>query len=73
MSTFDFLAKALVTSLLFSVVGLGVFVVGFYVIRVILPFDVHKELEVDHNTSVGLVIASFVLGLAIIIAASIHG
>lgn len=71
--SFDFLAKALVTSLVFSAVGLGVFVVGFYVIRVILPFDVHKELEIDHNTSVGLVIASFVLGLAIIIAASIHG
>ena len=73
MTTFDFLAKALVTSLVFSAVGLGVFVVGFYVIRVILPFDVHKELEIDHNTSVGLVIASFVLGLAVIIAASIHG
>ena len=73
MLSFDFLAKALVTSLVFSAVGLGVFVVGFYVIRVILPFDVHKELEIDHNTSVGLVIASFVLGLAIIIAASIHG
>ena len=71
--SFDFLAKALVTSLVFSAVGMGVFVVGFYVIRVILPFDVHKELEIDHNTSVGLVIASFVLGLAIIIAASIHG
>lgn len=69
----DFIAKALVTSLVFSAVGLGVFVVGFYVIRIILPFDVHKELEIDHNTSVGLVIASFVLGLAIIIAASIHG
>lgn len=71
--SFDFLAKALVTSLVFTAVGLGVFVVGFYVIRIILPFDVHKELEIDHNTSVGLVIASFVLGLAIIIAASIHG
>lgn len=69
----DFIAKSLVTSLVFSAVGLGVFVVGFYVIRIILPFDVHKELEIDHNTSVGIVIASFVLGLAIIIAASIHG
>lgn len=70
---FDFLAKALVTSLVFSVVGLGVFVAGFYVIKLILPFDVNKEIEVDQNTSLGIVIGSFVLGLAIIVAAAIHG
>ena len=69
----DFLAKALVTSLVFSVVGLGVFVAGFYVIKLILPFDVNKEIEVDQNTSLGIVIGSFVLGLAIIVAAAIHG
>jgi uncharacterized membrane protein YjfL (UPF0719 family) len=69
----DFLAKALVTSLVFSVVGLVVFVAGFYVIKLILPFDVNKEIEVDQNTSLGIVIGSFVLGLAIIVAAAIHG
>ncbi|MFL5321409.1 MAG: DUF350 domain-containing protein [Myxococcaceae bacterium] len=69
----DFLAKALVTSLVFSVVGLGVFVAGFFVIKLILPFDVNKEIEVDQNTSLGIVIGSFVLGLAIIVAAAIHG
>jgi len=35
--------------------------------------DVHKELEVDQNTAVGLVIASFILGLAFIVGMSIHG
>lgn len=65
--------KGLINSLLFSAVGLVVFVIGFYVIRLILPYDVHKEIEQDQNTALGIVIGSFVLGLALIIAAAIHG
>jgi hypothetical protein len=34
---------------------------------------VHKELEVDQNTAVGIVVASFILGLAFIIGMAIHG
>lgn len=69
----DHIGKALVNSLLFSLVGMGVFVAGFFVIRWLLPFDVHKELEVDQNTAVGIVIASFILGLAFIVGMAIHG
>ena len=69
----DHIGKALVNSLLFSLVGMGVFVAGFFVIRWLLPFDVHKELEVDQNTAVVIVIGSFILGLALIVAAAIHG
>jgi putative membrane protein len=65
--------ESVAASLVFSLIGLAVFVLGFWVLRKLLPFDVHKELEHDQNTAVGLVIASFVLGLAIIIAAAIHG
>jgi putative membrane protein len=67
------LLRPLVTSLLFSLVGMGVFALGFFLVRKMLPFDVHKELEVDQNTSVGLVVASFILGLAFIIGMAIHG
>jgi uncharacterized membrane protein YjfL (UPF0719 family) len=69
----DALVKPVVLAVVFSVIGMLVFVAGFFVIRKILPFDVHKELEVDQNTAVGIVIASFILGLAFIIGMSIHG
>ncbi|MGA9522676.1 MAG: DUF350 domain-containing protein [Myxococcaceae bacterium] len=65
--------KNVVASLAFSAIGLVVFVIGFYVIRLILPYDVHKEIETDHNTALGIVVGAFILGLAIIIAAAIHG
>ena len=32
-----------------------------------------KELEADHNTAVAILMASVILGLAIIIAAALHG
>jgi putative membrane protein len=73
MLNLDALIRGAVASLLFSVIGILVFVAGFFVVRKLLPFDVHKELEVDQNTAVGLVIASFILGLAFIVGMSIHG
>ncbi len=70
---FDVIARGLVASLVFSMLGMAVFVAGFFVVKLILPFDVNKELEVDQNTSVGIVIGSFILGLAFIVGMSIHG
>lgn len=69
----DALLRGAIASLLFSTIGILVFVAGFFVVRKMLPFDVHKELEVDQNTAVGLVISSFILGLAFIVGMSIHG
>ncbi len=73
MLNLDALIQGAVASLLFSVIGILVFVAGFFVVRKLLPFDVHKELEVDQNVAVGLVVASFILGLAFIVGMSIHG
>jgi uncharacterized membrane protein YjfL (UPF0719 family) len=67
------LAKPLLLAVVFSFVGMLVFITGFFIIRKLLPFDVHKELEVDQNTAVGIVVASFILGLAFIIGMAIHG
>ncbi|MBN8229068.1 MULTISPECIES: DUF350 domain-containing protein [Corallococcus] len=65
--------QGVLASVIYSLIGLAVFVAGFYVIRLILPYDVHKEIEVDQNVALGIVIGSFILGLAIIIAAAISG
>lgn len=69
----ELIGRALVNSLVFSLVGMAVFVAGFFVVRLVLPFDVNKELEHDQNTAVGLVISAFILGLAFIVGMAIHG
>ena len=69
----DSLGKHLVSSLVFSLVGLGVFSLGIQVLKFLFPFDMKKEIETDQNTAFGIVIGSFILGLALIIAAAVHG
>lgn len=69
----EHLIRGVVGSVLYSGIGLGVFIFGFFIIRKIFPFDVHKEIEHDQNTALAVIVGSFILGLAIIIAAAIHG
>jgi uncharacterized membrane protein YjfL (UPF0719 family) len=69
----EFLGKALVTSVVFSLVGMAVFVAGFFVLRLMLPMDIKKEIEHDQNIALGIIIGSFVLGLAFIVGMAIHG
>lgn len=67
------LLPTLVTTLVFVVLGLIVFALAFLVIGKATPFSVRKEIEEDHNVALALVIASVILGSALIIAAAIHG
>jgi uncharacterized membrane protein YjfL (UPF0719 family) len=53
--------------------GLVVFALAFIVIEKVAPFSVLRELEEDQNVAIAIVIASVILGSALIIAAAIHG
>jgi uncharacterized membrane protein YjfL (UPF0719 family) len=66
-------SQALVQAVIFSLVGIAVFGLAFFVITRLSPFSIRKEIEDDQNVALGVIIGSVVLGLAIIIAASIHG
>ncbi len=67
------LAEVLVTTLIFVFIGLIFFAVAFFVLEKGLPYSVHKEIEGDQNTALGIIIGSMLIGIAIIIAAAIHG
>ena len=69
----DKLAGQLVTMVVAVVVGLAFFAAAYYVIEKVTPFSVRKEIEEDQNTSLAILIGSVILGIAIIIAAAIHG
>jgi uncharacterized membrane protein YjfL (UPF0719 family) len=72
MPTDPFL-KTIVTTLVFTLMGLVFFAVAFFVIVKISPFSIRKEIEDDQNTSLAILIASVILGIALIIAAAVHG
>lgn len=67
------LVPVLITTLLFVLLGLVIFALAFVAIDKATPFSVRKELEEDQNIALAIVIASVILGSAVIIAAAIHG
>lgn len=68
----DQMSHALVQSLLFSLVGIGVLGLAFFVMTKLTPFSIRKEIEDDQNTALGIVLGAGMLGIAIIIAAAVH-
>lgn len=60
-------------SLVYVMFGLLLFALTFWVITKVVPFSMRKEIEEDQNTSLAILIGSVFLGIAIIIAAAIHG
>jgi len=67
----DQLLEVLVTTLIFVSIGLVFFTVAYGVLSRVFP--IRKEIEEDQNTALGVVIGSIMIGIAIIIAAAIHG
>jgi len=57
----------------YTLFGVIVFAIAFAAMVKLSPFSIRKELEADHNTAIAILMASVILGLAIIIAAAIHG
>lgn len=67
------LAGQLVTMVVAVGVGLAFFAAAFVVITKAVPFSMRKEIEEDQNTALGIIVGAVILGIAIIIAAAIHG
>jgi putative membrane protein len=62
-----------VASIIYVFVGLVFFALAFFLICKFTPFSVRKEIEEDQNTSLAVLIGSVIIGIAIIVAAAIHG
>ena len=67
----DQLLEILVTTLIFVFIGLVFFAVAYGIRSTV--FHIHNEIEEDQNTALVIFIVSVMLGIAIIIAAAIHG
>jgi putative membrane protein len=55
----------------FGVLGMVLLVFGYYVWELITPYNNRQELQENKNLAVAIVVAAFVLGMAIVIAAAI--
>jgi uncharacterized membrane protein YjfL (UPF0719 family) len=67
------LGAAAAAAAIFSVVGFAFFGVAFLVMRLVTPFSIRKEIEEDQNKALGILIGSVLVGIAMIVAASLEG
>jgi putative membrane protein len=63
----------IVETLAFTLIGLILFALAFWIIVKVSPFSIRKELEDDQNIALGIVIAAVIIGIALIVSAAIHG
>ena len=63
---------ALIGTLIYSVIGIVIMVVGFIIVDKLTPYDLWKELCENRNQPIATVAAAFCIAIGIIIAAAIH-
>jgi len=62
---------SLLTSIVYGLLGLILLLIGYYIFEIITPWSVKEELISHRNPAVAMVVAAFILGMAIVIAAAI--
>ncbi len=68
----DQLVHTLLATAAFVLLGLVFFAIAFFIIVKVTPFSLRKEIEEDQNTSLGIIIGSMLIGLALIISAAMR-
>ena len=67
------LEAAIAYMLLFAGIGIGVAILGYKLFDKCTPGDLHKEIIENKNVAAAIVAAAVILGVSIIIAASMLG
>ncbi|MCG8418341.1 MAG: DUF350 domain-containing protein [Proteobacteria bacterium] len=67
------LGKQLLTTLAFTTLGLVIFALAFWLMEVIAPFSIRKEIEEDQNNALAIVMSSIVIGISLIIMGALLG
>ncbi len=65
--------KDVVASVVFSVFGLVLFGLSFFIFDKLTPGDLGKEILEKQNLAAAVVVAALVIGISIIVGLSIHG
>lgn len=68
--THDNLKMAVVIeTILYSLIGIGFFGIAIWLMSIVSPFSIRKEIEEDQNVALGIIMGSVIIGISIILAA----
>ena len=63
----------LINALVYSVLGLVLFALGFYVLDKLTPYNLWQEIVQNKNSALATVVGAAAIGISLIIASAIHG
>ncbi|MCX5905975.1 MAG: DUF350 domain-containing protein [Deltaproteobacteria bacterium] len=63
---------ALISSLVYSFIGVFIFWFCFLLIDKLTPYNLWKELIDEHNVALAILLAGIALGICVIVASAIH-
>jgi putative membrane protein len=69
----DFHPGYLLNALVYSVLGIVVFVTAFWFLDLLTPYALWKEIVEDKNVALAILVGAMSLGVCVIIAAAVHG
>lgn len=67
------LVNGLINSIVFSIVGIVILLIGYFIIEKTTPENTWKEIVQNKNTALAIVFAALIIGISMIISAAIHG
>jgi len=65
--------RIFLNTLVYAITGMVLLYIGYKVFDLVTPTDMQKAIFTDGNRAVAIIAGAFILGLAIIIAAAVHG
>ena len=65
--------KPIVNSLVFSLLGIVILLISYFIIEKLTPENTWKELVQKNNIAVAIVLGALIIGMSMIISAAIHG
>lgn len=63
----------IVNAFIFSLLGVTMFWISFLVIDKLTPYNLWQEIVKERNQALATVVAAMCIGIAIIVAAAVHG
>ncbi|SFR84659.1 DUF350 domain-containing protein [Sphingomonas jatrophae] len=66
-------AAVLLATLVYALIGIVIFAVGFLLWDRLTPIDLWKEICVNQNSAIAILAGSVAIALALIISSAIHG
>ena len=63
--------RLMLDAALFGLSGIVMLIIGYYLWELITPYNLRREIHENRNIAVAIVVAAFIIGMAMVIAASL--